>query len=108
MVAEELRASWDQPTSTVVMERLEPSNLQLLALQFAEKAAVFVENNERLLDSRLGGYGFKYDSDRREGPNQASRGGAAYARNGNKNESRLNGVGNNKNQRYEKNRNRRV
>ena len=108
MVAEELRASWDQPTSTVVMERLEPSNLQLLALQFAEKAAVFVENNERLLDSRLGGYGFKYDSDRREGPNQASRGGAAYARNGNKNESRVNGVGNNKNQRYEKNRNRRV
>lgn len=38
------------------MHKVEPSKLQYLALQFAEKAAVFVENNERLLDSKTGGY----------------------------------------------------
>ena len=33
-----------------------------MTLQFAEKAAQFVENNERLLDTRTGGYGYKYDN----------------------------------------------
>jgi len=37
------------------MHRVEPTKLQYLALQFAEKAAIFVENNERLLESRTGG-----------------------------------------------------
>merc|ERR1719158_1049745 len=61
MINEELMACWDQPTNAIVMHQSEPSRLQTLALQFAEKAATFVENNEKLLDVRTGGYGFKYD-----------------------------------------------
>jgi len=58
VISEELHASWDQPTGSIIMHRVEPTKLQYLALQFAEKAAVFVENNERLLDTRTGGYGY--------------------------------------------------
>eukprot|EP01120_Amphizonella_sp_Union-15-10_P006783 TRINITY_DN2230_c0_g1_i1.p1 TRINITY_DN2230_c0_g1~~TRINITY_DN2230_c0_g1_i1.p1 ORF type:complete len:995 (-),score=230.32 TRINITY_DN2230_c0_g1_i1:22-2919(-) len=46
MISEQLRASWDQPTGCVVMNRIEPTSLQYLALQFAEKANVLVENND--------------------------------------------------------------
>ena len=41
------------------MHKIEPSKLQYLALQFAEKAAVFVENNERMLDSKTGANFYK-------------------------------------------------
>lgn len=68
MINEELHASWDQPTNCVVMNQVEPSRLQSLALQFAEKANTFVENNEKLLDFRTGGYGFKYDKEKRDRP----------------------------------------
>eukprot|EP01118_Nematostelium_gracile_P018099 TRINITY_DN7921_c0_g1_i2.p1 TRINITY_DN7921_c0_g1~~TRINITY_DN7921_c0_g1_i2.p1 ORF type:complete len:930 (+),score=337.49 TRINITY_DN7921_c0_g1_i2:271-2790(+) len=61
MISDELHASWDQPTGAIVMHKVEPTRLQFLAQQFAEKAATFVENNERLLDSRMGNYGYKYD-----------------------------------------------
>merc|ERR1719331_2556369 len=62
MLDSELHACWDQPTSTLVVQRTEPSKLQFLALQFADKAAQFVEANERTLDSRTGSYGYKQDS----------------------------------------------
>jgi translation initiation factor 3 subunit C len=62
MINEELHASWDQPTSSIVMHKVEPTRLQFLALQFAEKASLFVEQNERLLDSRTGSYGYKNES----------------------------------------------
>jgi len=62
MINDELHASWDQPTGTIVMHRVDPSKLQFLAVQFSEKAAMFVENNERLLDSKTGGYGYKFDN----------------------------------------------
>uniref|UniRef100_A0A7S2R1T0 Eukaryotic translation initiation factor 3 subunit C n=1 Tax=Eucampia antarctica TaxID=49252 RepID=A0A7S2R1T0_9STRA len=50
----EIYASWDQPTETIVLRHTEPSSLQLLALQFAEKAANLVDANERLLDAKSG------------------------------------------------------
>lgn len=59
MINRELYASWDQPTETVVLRKVEPSQLQILALQFAEKAAGLVEANERLLDAKYGTYGYK-------------------------------------------------
>jgi len=62
MISEELHASWDQPTGAIVMHKVEPTRLQYLAMQFAEKAATFVENNERILDSRMGGYGYKFEA----------------------------------------------
>eukprot|EP00656_Telonema_subtile_P020405 TRINITY_DN2152_c0_g1_i1.p1 TRINITY_DN2152_c0_g1~~TRINITY_DN2152_c0_g1_i1.p1 ORF type:complete len:416 (-),score=116.58 TRINITY_DN2152_c0_g1_i1:197-1444(-) len=64
MINEELMACWDQTTNAIVMHQSEPSKLQTLALQFADKAATFVENNEKLLDVRTGGYGFKYDKNK--------------------------------------------
>merc|ERR1711865_270904 len=69
MINEELMACWDQPTNAIVMHQSEPSRLQTLALQFAEKVSTFVENNEKLLDIRTGGYGFKYDKNK-DGANQ--------------------------------------
>jgi translation initiation factor 3 subunit C len=61
MINRELYASWDQPTETIVMQKVEPTSLQVMALQFAEKAASLVEANERLLDAQTGAYGYKDD-----------------------------------------------
>jgi translation initiation factor 3 subunit C len=59
MINRDLVASWDQPTETIVMRKVEPSALQILALQLADKAAGLVDANERLLDSKTGNYGYK-------------------------------------------------
>jgi aspartate/tyrosine/aromatic aminotransferase len=37
MINQELHGSWDQPTETIVLQKVEPSRLQMLALQFADK-----------------------------------------------------------------------
>eukprot|EP00953_Heterococcus_sp_UTEX-ZZ885_P018459 10310-Heterococcus_DN1.PRE.1 len=37
MINQELCGSWDQPTETIVLQKVEPSRLQMLALQFANK-----------------------------------------------------------------------
>lgn len=52
-----LQASLDQPTQTVVMHRTEPTCLQNMALQLAEKLGSLVENNERVFDLKQGVYG---------------------------------------------------
>merc|ERR1711939_689827 len=54
MINKELCASWDQPTKTIVLHQVEPSKLQTLALEFANKIGDFVELNEMILDSRIG------------------------------------------------------
>lgn len=51
------QASLDQPTQTVVMHRTEPTSLQNMALQLAEKLGGLVENNERIFDLKQGVYG---------------------------------------------------
>merc|ERR1711976_805237 len=55
----ELFACWDQPTETIVLRKVEPTSLQVMALQFAEKAVNLVDANERLLDTTSGTYGYK-------------------------------------------------
>jgi len=76
MINRELQASWDQPTETIVLRNVEPSSLQLLALQFAEKASNLVESNERLLDSKTGNYGHRdSDGNWKVGENHRGRGG---------------------------------
>ena len=54
IINRELLASWDQPTETIVLRKAEPSPVQMMALQFSEKAVHLVEVNERLLDSFSG------------------------------------------------------
>ncbi len=61
MINRDLFASWDQPTETIVLRKVEPSNLQILAIQYAEKANILVEANERLLDALNGNFGYKDD-----------------------------------------------
>ena len=63
-----------QPTECITVQHMEPSKLQFLALQFADKTAQFVETNERVLDSRTGSYGYKQDNW------QDGRGGREYRR----------------------------
>ncbi len=54
IINEELMASLDEPTECMVMHRTEPSRLQSLSLQLADKIAQMVDNNERLLEFRAG------------------------------------------------------
>jgi translation initiation factor 3 subunit C len=63
IINREIHASWDQPTGTIVMRKVEPTSLQMLALQFAEKAASLVEANERLLDVSSGIFSYKESGD---------------------------------------------
>jgi hypothetical protein len=57
MIGEELHASWDQPTKSIVMHKVEPNRLQALALDYADKCAALIDQNERLMDQRSGGKG---------------------------------------------------
>lgn len=56
IINEELMASLDEPTECMVMHRTEPTRLQSLSLQLSDKVAQLVENNERLLELRPGGW----------------------------------------------------
>ena len=62
MINREIHASWDQPTDTIVLRKVQSTSLHVLALQFAEKAANLVEANERLLDIKTGNFHFRDDS----------------------------------------------
>ena len=73
MINRDLIASWDQPTETIVMRKVESSALQLLALQLAEKTAGLVDANERLLDAKTGNYGYKDGDNWRGGGGQDNR-----------------------------------
>lgn len=53
IINEELLANIDQPTGVVTLQRVESTRLQYLALQSCEKAAAFVEGNERLYDFKF-------------------------------------------------------
>ncbi|RUP45467.1 eukaryotic translation initiation factor 3 subunit 8 N-terminus-domain-containing protein, partial [Jimgerdemannia flammicorona] len=49
---EEIAASLDQIKQCVVLHQVEASRVQVLSLQFADKAAALVEQNERLLEQK--------------------------------------------------------
>ncbi|KAG1714274.1 Eukaryotic translation initiation factor 3 subunit C [Nymphon striatum] len=53
---QELMASLEEPTQTVMMHRTEPSRLQSMALQLADKVSNIVENNEKIFEFKQGNY----------------------------------------------------
>jgi len=57
---EELSSSWDQPAGCLRMHHTNPSKLQYLCLMLSDRATALVENNEKLLDARGGGFGLAY------------------------------------------------
>ncbi|CAL9699070.1 unnamed protein product [Knipowitschia caucasica] len=83
IINEELMASLDQPTQTVVMHRTEPTSLQNMALQLAEKLGSLVENNERVFDLKQGVYGGYFNRDQKGGYQQKQ----GYQRGGYRNQN---------------------
>lgn len=57
IINEELQASWDEPTQTLILNHgAEPTLLQSLTLQLADKIGTLVDNHERIIDFKHGGY----------------------------------------------------
>ncbi|VDM43519.1 unnamed protein product [Toxocara canis] len=54
IISEELTASLDEPTNCLIMHRVEPSRLQLLALHLTDKLGQLADNNEQVLEPRAG------------------------------------------------------
>uniref|UniRef100_A0A7S2S795 Eukaryotic translation initiation factor 3 subunit C n=1 Tax=Mucochytrium quahogii TaxID=96639 RepID=A0A7S2S795_9STRA len=50
MMTGDLNGSWDQPTGSIILHKREPTHLQALSLQFADKVSDLVDGNERLLN----------------------------------------------------------
>jgi len=82
IINEDFKASWDQPTDSLVLHRKEPSHLQLLALQFADKVGQLVHYNENMLNNGLHGENKNRDRDGYRGNNQANKDGASSYRGG--------------------------
>lgn len=75
MVNEELHASWDQLTRSVVFHGIEHTRLQTLAFQFTEKLSILTESNERALEARVGGGGLELPMRRRDNQEYGGGGG---------------------------------
>jgi len=67
MIREEITAFWDESSKYVLVQHSEPTPLQRLALALADRGAQAVENNERLVDQKSGGYGFARDQRPQQG-----------------------------------------
>ncbi|XGW20917.1 hypothetical protein V3C99_004135 [Haemonchus contortus] len=48
IIQEELSATLDEPTDCLMMHRVEPSRLQMIALNFTDKLQQLADNNEQL------------------------------------------------------------
>merc|ERR550532_395935 len=59
MIWGEITAFWDESSKYVLVQHVEPTPLQRLALTLADRGAQAVANNESLVDQKTGGYGFK-------------------------------------------------
>ena len=75
----EIAGGWEQqPFETLVLHKVEASSLQVFTQQVAEKVAMLVESNERMLDPLVLMYGYKDDQRRVWGgdrePNDRRRG----------------------------------
>ncbi|VDO40306.1 unnamed protein product [Haemonchus placei] len=58
IIQEELSATLDEPTDCLMMHRVEPSRLQMIALNFTDKLQQLADNNEQILEPRTGRAGY--------------------------------------------------
>jgi len=58
ILSKELKAHLDIDTNCILFERIQNTRLQNLALQMTDKVSAILVNNERVLDSRYGNYGY--------------------------------------------------
>jgi len=58
IIADNLLASIDQPTGTLVPLHQEPTKLQILSQQLVKKNETFVDGTKHILDARTNCYGF--------------------------------------------------
>lgn len=56
IINEDLMASLDEPTQTVILHRTEPSRIQALSLQLADKVYSLADQNERLWELKQGSF----------------------------------------------------
>lgn len=77
MVNEQLQAAWDEPAKLLVIEETQTNKLQKSAVAFTEKALVFLDQNERLLDSRPQDRERRERAERAEASKDAAADGAA-------------------------------
>ncbi len=61
MLGDELKASWNQRSKTLVLHHVEPTALQTAVLKYASRVGSFLESNEALLESRFGNFAYKHD-----------------------------------------------
>lgn len=74
IINEELMASLDDPTETVVMHRSEPSRLQALSMQLADKVTNLVDANERIFEAKQPNF-FARNRNQNQNQNQNWQGG---------------------------------
>jgi translation initiation factor 3 subunit C len=73
----EISGAWEQPADVLVLYKVDPSQLQSLCQVVAEKVAMLVESNERLMDPLAGAYGYKDDWTSRDPRKHGETGGRA-------------------------------
>merc|ERR1719506_1693177 len=62
LIGQELHACWDEDSTCLHVHHVEPTRLQYLALQLAERTAMAIESNERMLEQKTGGSLDRWDS----------------------------------------------
>ncbi|TPX54006.1 hypothetical protein PhCBS80983_g06080 [Powellomyces hirtus] len=84
IINEELEASIDQPTQSVVLHRAgggdthEPSRLEYLAGMYSDKVSSLVESNEKLLEARSLSLGLQQAQQQQQQQQQQQRGGGEF------------------------------
>ena len=70
IIQEELNATLDEPTNCLIVHRIEPSRLQVLALNLTDKLAQLADTNENVIYIRYeksSGYNlFKFDGAKKQ------------------------------------------